>query len=164
MNLPAHKKMLSAAAAASVLLITAACGSSEDSGSDAGASSSAATSAAPSAVAPPADAETPDAGTDGTSYADGTYEAEGSYSNPGGESTIKVEVTMSDGTISDVTVTPEASNGTSKQYQTQFAGGIADQVVGKSLDDLDVSKVAGSSLTSQGFNDAVDQIKAEAEA
>jgi uncharacterized protein with FMN-binding domain len=165
MNLPAHKKMLSAAAAASVLLITAACGSSEE--SDGGSSKPAATSAAPTSDAPSSDAPssdpaTPDVGAEEAGYADGDYSAEGSYSNPGGESTIKVALTISDGTISKVDVTPEASNGTSKQYQTQFAGGIADQVVGKSLDDLDVSKVAGSSLTSKGFNDAIDQIKAEA--
>lgn len=161
MNLPAHKKMLSAAAAASVLLITAACGSSEE--SDGGSSKPAATSAAPTSDAPTAaDPETPDVGAEEAGYADGDYSAEGSYSNPGGESTVKVALTISDGTISTVDVTPEATNGTSKQYQKQFAGGIADQVVGKSLDDLDVSKVAGSSLTAKGFNDAIDQIKAEA--
>ena len=160
MNLPAHKKMLSAAAAASVLLITAACGSSEE--SDGGSSKPAATSAAPTSDAPSSDPATPDVGAEEAGYADGDYSAEGSYSNPGGESTVKVALTISDGTISKVDVTPEATNGTSKQYQTQFAGGIADQVVGKSLDDLDVSKVAGSSLTSKGFNDAIDQIKAEA--
>jgi uncharacterized protein with FMN-binding domain len=160
MNLPAHKKMLSAAAAVSVMLITAACGSSE--GSDGGSTAPAATSAAPTSDAPAADPATPDVGGEEAGYADGDYSAEGSYSNPGGESTVKVALTISDGTISKVDVTPEATNGTSKQYQTQFAGGIADQVVGKSLDDLDVSKVAGSSLTSKGFNDAIDQIKAEA--
>jgi len=168
MNLPAHKKMLSAAAAASVLLITAACGGSSDGsdGSDVGTSSpsSAATSDAPTTEAPAEEAETPDADNAEGGYADGDYEAEGSYTNPGGESTVKVALTISDGTISDVTVTPEASNGTSKQFQTKFAGGIADEVVGKSLDDLDVTKVAGSSLTSQGFNDAIDAIKAEAAA
>ena len=161
MNLPAHKKMLSAAAAASVLLITAACGSSEE--SDGGSSKPAATSAAaPTSDAPAADPATPDVGNEEAGYADGDYTAEGSYSNPGGESKVKVALTISDGTISKLDVTPEATNGTSKQYQTQFAGGVADQVVGKSLDDLDVSKVAGSSLTSKGFNDAIDQIKAEA--
>jgi uncharacterized protein with FMN-binding domain len=160
MNLPAHKKMLAAAAAASVLLITAACGSSEE--SDGGSTKPAATSAAPTSDAPSGDPATPDVGAEEAGYADGDYEAEGSYSNPGGESTVKVALTISDGTISKVDVTPGATNGTSKQYQTQFAGGIGEQVVGKSLDDLDVSKVAGSSLTSQGFNDAIDQIKAEA--
>lgn len=161
MNLPAHKKMLSAAAAVSVLLITAACGSSE--GSDGGSAQPAATSEAPTSSAPTsADPATPDVGAEEAGYADGDYSAEGSYSNPGGESTVRVALTISDGTISKVEVTPEATNGTSKQYQAQFAGGISQEVVGKSLDDLDVSKVAGSSLTSQGFNDAIDQIKAEA--
>ena len=161
MNLPAHKKMLSAAAAASVLLITAACGSSED--SDGGSSTPAATSAAPTTDAP-TDEETPDAGVSEAGYADGDYEAEGSYSNPGGESTVKVDLTISDGTISDVTVTPEAKNGTSKQYQEKFAGGVSGEVVGKSLDDVKVSKVAGSSLTSGGFNKAIEQIKSDAKA
>nr|MCW2727191.1 hypothetical protein [Aeromicrobium sp.] len=158
MNLPAHKKMLSAAAAASVLLITAACGSSDE--ADASPEPTA-TSAAPT-TEPPADAETPDAGNEEAGYADGDYEAEGSYTNPGGQSTVKVELTISGGTISDVAVTPEATNATSKQFQTKFAGGVAEQVVGKTLDDLDVSKVAGSSLTSQGFNEAIESIKAEA--
>ncbi len=157
MNLPAHQKMLSAAAAASVLLLTAACGTGT--GQDTGAGSS--TSAAPGAEAPADATEAPAAS---GSYTDGEYEAEGSYSNPGGESTVKVALTIADGTVSDVTVTPEASNGTSKQYQEQFAGGVADEVVGKSLDDLDVGKVAGSSLTSGGFTKAIDTIKAEAQA
>jgi major membrane immunogen (membrane-anchored lipoprotein) len=167
MNLPAHKKMLSAAAAASVLLLTAACGSSD---SDA---TSASTTAAPTTDAPATDTPTSDAPTEDTpdigeadagAYADGDYEAEGSYINPAGESTVKVELTITDGTVSDITVTPEAENGTSKQFQEKFAGGIADEVVGKSLDDISVTKVAGSSLTSGGFNDALDQIKSDATA
>lgn len=153
MKLPAHKKMLSAAAAASVLLLTAACGTSDE-----------ASEPSSSTSAPATDDSNDTAETSGT-YADGDYEAEGSYSNPGGESTVKVAVTLGDGgTISDITVTPEATNGTSKQYQSQFAGGISDEVVGKSLDDIDVSKVAGSSLTSTGFNQAIEEIKAEAQA
>ena len=163
MNLPAHKKMLSAAAAASVLLLTAACGSSDE--SDA---SSTTTSAAPTTDAPTTDTpteDTPDIGeADAGAYADGDYSAEGSYTNPGGESTVKVDLTINDGTISDITVTPEAQNGTSKQYQEKFAGGVADEVVGKSLDDIKVSKVAGSSLTSEGFNKAIEQIKTDATA
>jgi len=161
MNLPLHKKMLSAAAAASVLLLTAACGSSDDSG----ASTSSATTDAPAATTDAPTEDTPDIGeADAGAYADGDYSAEGSYSNPGGESTVKVDLTISDGTISDVTVTPEAKNGTSKQYQEKFAGGVSGEVVGKSLDDVKVSKVAGSSLTSGGFNKAIEQIKSDAKA
>lgn len=154
MRLPTVRTTFAATAAATVLLLTAACGSDAETDS---------ASTDTSSSAPSADSSGADSGESGT-YTDGTYEAEGSYSNPGGESTVKVELTLASNEITEVTVTPEASNGTSKQYQTRFAGGIADEIVGKSIDDIDVSKVAGSSLTSGGFNQAVDQIKGEAQA
>ena len=153
MTLRRHQKAVLALTAASTLLLTAACGSDAD--SDAGSSSSSATSEAAD------DSGSSEASGD---YAPGTYEASGSYSNPAGTSEVDVEITLGDGgVIDDVTVTPKAS-GTSKQYQDKFAGGIADEVVGKNIDEIDVSKVAGSSLTSGGFNEAVDQIKSEAQA
>lgn len=152
MKLPAHKKMLSAAAAASVMLLTAACGGGGDDASDKPDSS--ATSSATD--------DSSDAGA--STFQDGDYEAEASYSNPGGESKVKVELTLAGNEISEIEVTPMATNGTSKQFQEKFAGGISDEVVGKSLDELNVSKVAGSSLTSTGFNAAIDDIKADAQA
>ena len=66
--------------------------------------------------------------------------------------------------MNDVTVTPHAEEGNAVQYQGQFASGIAAEVVGKDIDELEVSRVAGSSLTSEGFNQAVDAIKADAAA
>lgn len=150
MKLPVHKKFLSASAAASVLLLTAACGGSDD-----------------PADATPTTSETSSSAPDDTSSAavkDGDYEAEGEYSNPGGQSKVKVDLTITDGKIADIKVTPEATNGTSKGFQQKFASGIADEVVGKSLDEIDVDKVGGSSLTVQGFNQAIDSIKADASA
>jgi hypothetical protein len=44
-----------------------------------------------------------------------------------------------------------------------FEGGVDAVVVGKNIKDLHVGVVAGSSLTSQGFNKALDAIKAEAQ-
>lgn len=153
MKLPAHKKMLSAAAAASVMLLTAACGSgSDDASSDKPSSSSTSASSDDSSD------------TSSAAYKDGDYKEEESYANPAGESKVEVELTLSGNKISDITVTPMAENSTSKQFQEKFASGIADEVVGKSLDELDVSKVAGSSLTSIGFNAAIDDIKADAKA
>ncbi|BDZ44295.1 FMN-binding protein [Naasia aerilata] len=96
------------------------------------------------------------------SYADGTYEADGSYRSPGGQQTVTVSITLADDTVTAVTVTPHATDPNAKQFQGQFAGAIADQVVGRDIDSLNVSRVAGSSLTSSGFNDAVEQIKADA--
>ena len=73
-----------------------------------------------------------------------------------------MELTLSGGTVSDVSITQHPSNPNTRKFQGEFAGGIKAQIVGKKLDELNVSKVAGSSLTSGGFNEAVEKIKAEA--
>lgn len=109
-------------------------------------------------------------GSDGTTassskYADGTYTAEGSYSpQPGLIEKVSVTLTLVDDVIEDVEVTGNPQKPESERYQGEFIGGISDEVVGKSIDDISVSRVAGSSLTSGGFNQAVETIKAEAAA
>lgn len=95
-------------------------------------------------------------------YADGTYRAMGEYTAPSGAESIDVELTLADDVVTAVTVTPRATSGNAAQYQGQFAGGIAAEIVGRDIDTLRVSRVAGSSLASGGFNDALEQIKAEA--
>lgn len=95
-------------------------------------------------------------------YTDGAYSAEGEYVSPAGPSKILVEITIQNDSIAAVTVTPEQTDPTAKGFQTQFANGIADLIVGRDIDILDVSRVGGSSLTSGGFNDALEKIKAEA--
>lgn len=149
---PRLAKPLMTAVAATAVLTTAACGG-DSSEQDSAPESTETTES------------TDDAGGDssGGGYADGTYEASGSYSNPGGTSEVDVELTLEGDTVSAIAVTPTAS-GTSLQFQEQFAGGIADEVVGQNIDELDVGKVAGSSLTSGGFNEALEQIKADAQA
>jgi uncharacterized protein with FMN-binding domain len=97
-----------------------------------------------------------------TGYKDGTYSSDGNYKSPNGTETVGVQLTLASGTVSAVEITEHPSNPNTRKFQGQFAGGIADQVVGKSLDEINVSKVAGSSLTSGGFNQAVEAIKAQA--
>ncbi|GAB3068791.1 FMN-binding protein [Nocardioides zeae] len=161
---PARRWLVTAAAVAT-LSLTAACGvgqssdeSSSDGSSDAGSSSSSQESTGSSDASD-------GSGSESGSFTAGTYDAEGGYTSPGGQQSVGVEVTLdADGTVTDVEVTPEASDSTSERYQSQFAGGIADEVVGKRIDELDVSTVAGSSLTSGGFNDAIDDIISQARA
>lgn len=98
------------------------------------------------------------------SYADGTYTAEGSYATPESVETITVTVTLEDDVVTAVEVIGDPQKRESEQYQGQFIGGIAEVVVGEDIDDLQVSRVAGSSLTSGGFNEAIEAIKAEAAA
>ncbi|SDK82856.1 FMN-binding protein [Arthrobacter sp. ok362] len=110
------------------------------------------------AAAPPA------SGSAGTgSYKDGTYSADGNYTSPNGIETVGVELTLAGGTVSDVRITQHPSNPNTRKFQGEFASGIQAQIVGKKLDELQVSKVAGSSLTSGGFNEAVAKIKSQAQ-
>jgi uncharacterized protein with FMN-binding domain len=111
-------------------------------------------------------AESTDSGSAGTgssgSYADGTYTADGSYATPESVETITVTVSLEDDVITAVEVTGDPQKRESEQYQGEFIGGIADVVVGQDIDAISVSRVAGSSLTSGGFTQAIEQIKAEA--
>lgn len=99
----------------------------------------------------------------GQSYTDGTYTQTGSYQSPAGPEDVGVTITLEADVVSGVEVEPMPDNPTTREYQGRFAGGVADAVVGKKLDELSVDKVAGSSLTSGGFNDAVGKIKSEAQ-
>ena len=96
------------------------------------------------------------------SYTDGEYTESADYQSPNGTEEVTVTVTLADGVITAVEVVGDGDNPNSKRYQTEFADGIADVVVGKNIDDISVDKVAGSSLTSAGFNDAIEAIKADA--
>ena len=93
---------------------------------------------------------------------DGTYTATGEYQSPGGLSAIGVTVTLKGGTISAVKVVPKASNGTARQYESQFASGIGAVAVGKPIEGLQVGAVSGSSLTGQGFEKALEAIQQQA--
>jgi uncharacterized protein with FMN-binding domain len=105
-------------------------------------------------------------GAEGSSgYADGEYTADGSYTSPGGQETITVTLTLADGVIEDVVVeNPETTNPNSQRYQGEFIDGIAEEVVGVPLDEVSVDRVGGSSLTSGGFEDALETIRDEAAA
>ena len=150
-----QKTAVTALAGLSLLGVVTGCSTgagSSDSGSAPDATTKSTSDAAPSTSAP--------AGS--SAYKDGEYKAEGEYTSPGGKETVGVSLTLAGDKVTAVTVTPESTNPNGKKYQGEFADGIAAEVVGKSLNELKVSKVAGSSLTSGGFNDAVDKIKADA--
>lgn len=97
-----------------------------------------------------------------STYKNGTYEAVGTYSSPGGTEKINVKITIADNAITDAEVTEGGTSRTSLQYQSEFIAGYKKQVVGKKVDEVELSKVSGSSLTPKGFNDALDDIRNEA--
>jgi hypothetical protein len=92
-------------------------------------------------------------------YKDGTYTKEGSYITPGGQESITVTVTLKDGIVTDSSVQNVANNRDSREYQSLFTNSYKSKVVGKPVGEISLSRVAGSSLTSSGFNDALEQIR-----
>lgn len=95
-------------------------------------------------------------------YKDGQYAAIGVYAK--GKNSIDVSLDLEDGSIKSVTVTPMATNRMSLGLQKRFAVAIVTEVVGRPIEEVHLDKLAGSSLTTQGFNDAVEQIKVKASA
>ncbi len=95
-------------------------------------------------------------------YKDGTYTKTGNYVSPGGPEQIEVTVVIADDVIKEATVVSKATLDGSKMFQGKFIEGFKEQVIGKSVDSIKLDKVSGSSLTPKGFNDALEQVKAEA--
>lgn len=95
-------------------------------------------------------------------YKDGKYTAVGSYEAPPGEEKIGVTVTLEDGVIIESSLDKLGKADISKKMQTAFESGYKELVVGKKIDDIDLDVVAGSSLTPNGFENALDQIKKQA--
>lgn len=74
----------------------------------------------------------------GAECAEGDYGAKGWYG--GLPSSIDVTLTIADGTVSAVTVVPNATDPTSLDYQRRFAKEVPQVVVGRPIDGLRVDK------------------------
>ena len=147
--------------AASLTLASTACAGPAADEAPAAQEPSAASTAAPQSAAPQSAA--PQEAAPAGSYADGEYSGTGSYIPPSGTSEdVDVTLRLEGSVVTELEVETSQKNPTSKQYQREFTSNVKDQVVGKNLDELDVDKVAGSSLTSEGFNRALDAIRSEA--
>ncbi|MEJ7648731.1 MAG: FMN-binding protein [Nakamurella sp.] len=101
-------------------------------------------------------------GTAGSLFRDGDYASTGRYLTPGGNESIEVTLRVRDGVITAATSRTEALSPTARQFQEQFRVAIAAQVVARPLSSVSVDVVAGASLTSSGFNDALTRIRTEA--
>lgn len=101
--------------------------------------------------------------TQAATYKDGTYTARSTYSTPGGPESITVTITVQSDIVGSASISQEASNQESQQYQEMFESGYKSFVVGKSLSSINVSRISGASLTTRGFNSALSQIKLQAQ-
>lgn len=98
-----------------------------------------------------------------TTYKDGTYTAKASYRTPEGTESISVTVAVKDDAVSDVSISQSTNDREAAEYQAKFKSGYKTLVVGKQLAGLNLSNVSGSSLTPEGFNDALQEIRNQAQ-
>jgi hypothetical protein len=99
-----------------------------------------------------------------TTYKNGTYSANGSYFTPEGQESIGITLEIKNDIVTIASASIQARDGQSKRYQQMFASGLNSVVVGKKVDQINLTRVSGSSLTPKGFNDALAKIKVEAKA
>jgi uncharacterized protein with FMN-binding domain len=95
-------------------------------------------------------------------FKDGVYSSDGRYSTPGGNESIGITVTLKGGVVEDINLEQRARGGDTEIYQRKFASQYKELVVSKGIDQVKLTRVAGSSLTSNGFNDALESIKRDA--
>jgi hypothetical protein len=154
---PASKKREIIAALAVLIVIvaivTAASMSAKQNPADAAVATTTTTTTTPASSTAPS-----------TAYKNGSYTAVGSYDSPGGSEGITVDVTLQNGIITATSATSGANDVEAGEYQSMFISGYKKLVVGKNIASVKVSRVSGSSLTSQGFNSAIQKIAAAAKA
>lgn len=97
-------------------------------------------------------------------YKDGTYTASSDYFVPDGDESIKVTLTVKGGVVTDSQIANSESDPESASYQEDFASSYKGYVVGKKLNTIQLSYVAGASDTTQGFNNALTKIESQAQA
>jgi uncharacterized protein with FMN-binding domain len=97
-----------------------------------------------------------------SNYKDGTFSASSDYNVPSSYENIKVSLTIKNGLITATNITNSQGDNESARWQDRFASAYKSYVVGKSIKDLNLSYVGGASDTTQGFNDALEQIKTQA--
>lgn len=99
---------------------------------------------------------TPDAGAQ-------TYTKSTTYLTPARtEHEITVNLTVSSaGIVTSADVTYDGGAGYSNGHQERFDNAFASEVTGKTLSEINLSRVGGASLTSAAFNEAVTEITTE---
>ena len=99
------------------------------------------------------------------SYKDGTYNATVSYSVPhGATNSLKATVTVSNGSITAVSTDDSYSDHESGQWISEFESSLSSSVVGTNLASASFSRIGGASLTTDAFNNALEQIISQATA
>ncbi|HEY0964439.1 MAG TPA: hypothetical protein VGE31_01445 [Candidatus Paceibacterota bacterium] len=113
---------------------------------------------------PDAATSAPVATTEANDYKDGTYKTQVTYFTPNrDEYLLDVSLTIKDDVVTDSKII--YSQGAEVDPNPQrFEKAYRTEIIGKDIDTLNLSRVGGASLTTAAFNNALTEIKADAEA
>jgi len=102
--------------------------------------------------------------TEGLEYANGVYQTNTSYALPnGGSHQMDVEITLAEDVITDVKVVFDGDvSGGSTAIQKRFIDAMSPEVIGNKVNAVSLSRTGGASLTTGGFNEALENIKTQA--
>lgn len=98
----------------------------------------------------------------GLKFRDGTYTVTANYNTPENIESITVTLALKNGVIESSSFTSGAAKGKSLRYSRLFADNYKPFVVGKSIDTLRLDTIAGASLTTIGFNNALVKVREQA--
>lgn len=95
-------------------------------------------------------------------YKDGKYSLTIKYNTPAGFEDLGVNLELSKNKIIAATVTKMGRDGTSSNFQSKFISDFSSYVIGQDIENLKLKVTSGASLTTGGFNNALNQIRAQA--
>lgn len=97
------------------------------------------------------------------SFKDGTYTIEDAYFVMAGLSEpMRTTVTLDDGIITDASVAFDTQDVHSEYHQRDFVAAYESEVIGASIKEVPFSRIGGASLTTGGFNDALQKVISQA--
>ncbi len=106
---------------------------------------------------------TPPPATPVTNFVNGNYTTSVSYLTPSRSShSMDITVTIENDVISNSSIVYDNGDGPSNSHQRRFDAAYKTEVIGMQLDEVALSRVAGASLTTESFNEAVTTIEVEA--
>jgi len=95
-------------------------------------------------------------------FADGTYTTVASYFTPRRtEHIMDITITLTDGVITDADIQYDGEAPKTPSHNN-FDNAYKTAVVGQPIEEVFLSRVGGASLTSDSFNEAIEEVKAEA--
>ncbi len=102
---------------------------------------------------------------DVSSFVDGTYTTQTSYFTPRRtEHTMDVTFTLNDDIVTDVSILWDGSAEPKTPSHSGFDAAYKAEVVGRPLNEIFLSRVGGASLTSESFNEVIENVEIEASA